>query len=410
MNYLYLVSILISSFLIFSSVFWMFVFLEESNMNNKKHKNRKKSVAIVIPCIYEGKEIINTVEKALEINYKNKRIYLVLNKSSSKETVDSANYLKNKYNEINLIFAPFNGKSKVLNYSIKNFVKEEIILILDADTYVERNMLNIVIPYFDNKEVGAVVSSVKVDNYRDSLIAWAQKYEYDLSILARNASSKINSLIIAHGAGSAFRKDILEKINYFDENNITEDLEIGLRLNLKGYYVINDLKAISYTKVPTSLYGLFRQRRRWYTGFFINLFKYKNELNKNKDLKYVFLPFSIISSSISLFSSLLIFINIPQLINFINFVISNKQIFSFIITTEVLNYLSASFFSNVLVTISIILGFTSLIFMLYKANNGFNLENVFGLLFYVFIYNFIISFIWFYSLLFVLIKRKQSSW
>ncbi|MCW1291998.1 MAG: glycosyltransferase family 2 protein, partial [Candidatus Rehaiarchaeum fermentans] len=271
MNYLYLVSILISSFLIFSSVFWMFVFLEESNMNNKKHKNRKKSVAIVIPCIYEGKEIINTVEKALEINYKNKRIYLVLNKSSSKETVDSANYLKNKYNEINLIFAPFNGKSKVLNYSIKNFVKEEIILILDADTYVERNMLNIVIPYFDNKEVGAVVSSVKVDNYRDSLIAWAQKYEYDLSILARNASSKINSLIIAHGAGSAFRKDILEKINYFDENNITEDLEIGLRLNLKGYYVINDLKAISYTKVPTSLYGLFRQRRRWYTGFFINL-------------------------------------------------------------------------------------------------------------------------------------------
>ncbi|MEM3715385.1 MAG: glycosyltransferase family 2 protein, partial [Nitrososphaeria archaeon] len=220
----------------------MLVFLDDSSKPKVTSKGKMFSVGIIIPCIYEGKEILKTVKNASSVDYKNKKVYLVLNKSSSKETIVYANYARKKYNSV-VIEAPFNGKSKVMNYAIKKFVKEDIVLVLDADTQVEKNILNVILPYFYDKKVAAVVSSVKVTNYKDSIISWAQKYEYDLSILARNASSKINSLIIAHGAGSAFRRSTLKQIKYFDEDNVTEDLEIGIRLNINNYKVENDLNA-----------------------------------------------------------------------------------------------------------------------------------------------------------------------
>lgn len=407
MDYLGIITVVISIITLFSAIFWMLLFLEEDKCVKGKVNY---SVAILIPCIREGFSIVKTVKNASSVDYKKKKIYIVLNKGSTEETIKAAYYCKDKFGA-KVIEAPFKGKSKVMNFAISHHIKEDLILVLDADTIIEKDLLKKAVPCFKDKKVAAVISSVRVLNEKDSWISWAQKYEYDLSILARNASSKINSLIIAHGAGSLFRRESLESIGLFDENNVTEDLEIGLRLNVNKYKVINVLDAYSYTEVPTTLKGLFKQRRRWYTGYIINTLSYYKRIlkSRNKDLAYIFLPFSYISTFVAIFSLVLLGIGIYQAYFYWKILYQNKEVLLNLLRFSIPNFLSLSF-PTILAIISAIIGIFTLFFMLYRAKGKIELEDIGGMLFYIFIYNLLISFIWIYAIFYVLLLEKQSGW
>src|SRR6185437_14217837 len=56
------------------------------------------------------------------------------------------------------------------------------------------------------------------------------------------------------------------------------DLEMALRLQKAGYLIENAPRARVYTKAPTSVRRLLRQRTRWTTGFM------RNTLNEYRDL------------------------------------------------------------------------------------------------------------------------------
>ncbi len=404
-NIIEFIFILIDIFLLFSSIFWMLVYLSE---NKPKSKNVRGSVAILIPAIYEGKALEKTIERAINIAYKDKQVYVVLNKDSTKDTIEAAYNFSDK---IKVIQAPFNGKSKVMNYAIKNFIKEDYVMILDADTVPEKNIILEALPFFNNSRVASVVSSVKVLNYKKSAITWFQKYEYDLSILAREGLAKINSLVIAHGAGSFFRTNILKKLGYFDENNYTEDLEIGLRIQTNNFLVQNAINAVTYTSVPYTLKSLFKQRLRWYSGFIVNIFNYRKRLrhSKNVSMTYVGLPMSIFSVILASFSLFLIIQAIISNFSFIYFVARNPEILSSLIISET-NLVIAPTFVNLLSVLSALLGFSVLIFMLYIANRKISFIDIIGVLAYVFIYNYILTAIWIYSAFYIIINRQAAKW
>ena len=249
------------------SLFWIFYFFDINHEIKKEGENELKlkefpSVAVLIPTIYEGKRLRDTIENVKQTIYPNYKIYVVLNKSSTKETIKAA-YTKG----VKVIKAPFDGKARVMNYAIKNYINEKLLLVLDADTFIEKDLVTRLVYHFKNKKVAAVVSSVKVYKPK-KVVEYLQYYEYLLSILARKALSKIGGLVIIHGAGSMFNTEILKKIGYFDDNNYTEDMEIGMRILTSGYKVESSVKALSYTVTPNTFRKLFKQRVR---SFSINV-------------------------------------------------------------------------------------------------------------------------------------------
>ncbi len=263
--------------------FWLFIYFEiiEKKERKKSIKTSPK-IAVIIPTLFEGEDLRLSVNSILNSNYpKNKiKIYIGLNKATDEKTRKVAySFLKK---DVEVVDTKINGKAAVMNYIIKNKVKEEFIASLDADSIADKDMLRKLIVPFKDREVGAVTPSVAVYNPK-KFVQSIQKYDYIFSIVLRKAFSFVGNLMVAPGPGSIFRKTAIEKIGYFDEKNITEDMEIAIHLLVEGYKVENVIDAFSYTIVPSTFYSLFKQRGRWYSGFFYNMLKYRKRIMNDKN-------------------------------------------------------------------------------------------------------------------------------
>jgi cellulose synthase/poly-beta-1,6-N-acetylglucosamine synthase-like glycosyltransferase len=111
----------------------------------------------------------------------------------------------------------------------------------------------------------------------------------------------LNGIHVTPGPFSAYRKEFFEKHGYFDENNLTEDIEIALRIQKNHYKIENSINAPVYTVAPNNFMALLKQRMRWYYGFVKNIRKNKDLFNsKYGYLGLLLLPSSIISVSLAI--------------------------------------------------------------------------------------------------------------
>jgi cellulose synthase/poly-beta-1,6-N-acetylglucosamine synthase-like glycosyltransferase len=382
------------------SIFWIFYFFDINHEIKKEEEKELKikefpSVAVLIPAIYEGKRLRETIENVKQASYPNYNIYVVLNKSSTKETVRAA-----ATKGVKVIKAPFDGKARVMNYAINNYINEKFLLVLDADTFIEKDLLTRLVYHFKNKKVAAVVSSVKVYKPK-KVVEYLQYYEYLLSILARKALSKIGGLVIIHGAGSMFNTEILKKIGCFDPNNYSEDMEIGMRILTNGYRVESSVKAISYTVTPNTLRKLFRQRVRWFSGFFFNVLKYRKTAldSKRNDIWKIALPFMLVSIFLSFFVVIGITYTVVVFLLPAYSIISNTSL-SFFASYFLPQF---SFLSiggrTFLELVGAGVGIFSIIYSLLTIDHKFKaVRDLFGIIGYMTFYSFFLSFVWLYSL------------
>ncbi len=68
-----------------------------------------------------------------------------------------------------------------------------------------------------------------------------------------------------------------EQSGGFDDSkeNLTEDLEIAMRLKYLGYGVEMEPRSVTHTVVPQNIKSLWRQRIRWSRGYIYNHWKYR---------------------------------------------------------------------------------------------------------------------------------------
>lgn len=266
-----------SFFALLISLFWIQVmyFKEEKN----KIKIKFPKVSLLIPAYNEEKTISKTIKSVLNLDYPRDKLEIIVIDDSS--TDNTFNIVK-KFKEVKLIYNKHKGvgKASALNKGLK-YATGELLAVIDADSEVERNSLKNIINYFDDEKTGSVISSIKIRNPRN-IYEHIQRLEYILATFVRKLMSKIDTLHITPGVLSVYRTNLVKKLGGFDENNITEDLEIALRLRANNYSVKMSPDSITYTKVPSTFKQLWNQRIRWFRGFIFNNLKYKKMfMNKN---------------------------------------------------------------------------------------------------------------------------------
>jgi cellulose synthase/poly-beta-1,6-N-acetylglucosamine synthase-like glycosyltransferase len=202
------------------------------------------------------------------------------------------------------------GKARSLNRAIK-IAKGEYIACIDADSTVDRGILKKMIGHFGDPEVACVTPALKVMKPRNFLEK-IQAAEYLLNIFLRKSLDVIDSIHVTPGVFSVYRKSVLAEVGGFDENNLTEDMEIALRIHEAGYRITNSLDAISYTICPSTLGSLFKQRLRWYRGALQNTAKYKHMIFRRSygNLGMFLLPFNFISIMAVITIFMLLFWNV----------------------------------------------------------------------------------------------------
>ncbi len=281
---------------VFIAVMWMLVLFTNGDRFSERREKRPKrlpSVSVLIPAHNEEKNIAMTLKSVLALDYPKSLLeVMVIDDASTdrtKEVVRSFDGVKLLRNKRNM------GKAHSLNRAIK-LARGEIIACIDADSTVDGKILIKMVGYFEEPEVASVTPALKVLKPR-KFLEKIQATEYLLNIFLRKSLDIIDSIHVTPGVFSVYRKSVLVEVGGFDEKNLTEDMEIALRLHDAGYKIKNRLDAVSYTICPSSLRSLFKQRLRWYRGALQNTAKYRHMLFRPKygNLGMFLLPFNFIS-------------------------------------------------------------------------------------------------------------------
>lgn len=290
---------------LYFSILWL-SFFYICDMKPKTKARYLRSINIVVPAYNEEDNIIGTIESLLRLNYPKDKIKITVvddgSQDNTKKVVERF-ISEKKPKNVFLISQKNKGKASALNNALKK-TDTELFACVDADSFVDPDSLRIMVDYFEDKKVGAVIPSIKVYQPRN-LIEKLQDLEYNLAVFARKVFATIGSLFITPGVLSVYRTDIIKRLGGFDEDNLTEDFEIAMRLKYNNYLIEMDPDAVTYTKVPKTFKSFWRQRIRWFRGFYYNNLKYRKMFfSRDHDLIFSWfqLPLNIFAVFMLFFS------------------------------------------------------------------------------------------------------------
>ncbi len=294
-------------FLVYSFIafYFLFLFLLTYFKNKKSFfyvppVTKAYSLSVVVPCYNEGKTIEKTIKSILNSGYKNLKKVIVVDDCSTDNSYELIKKLAKKYPKVKAVQTPKNtgcaAGSK--NYGAK-FVNTELIGFSDGDSFVEKGAIEKTIGFFDDEKVGAVTATVLVEN-RNNFILKLQSIEYKVIKFSRKLLEFLDAIYVTPGPLGIYRKSAFDKVKGFDEDNLTEDIEITWHLQSKGYKIKMAVPARAYAVSPPTIKEWIKQRNRWNIGGLQTINKYKKKLGQGS-LGLFILPFFVLSWLVGIF-------------------------------------------------------------------------------------------------------------
>lgn len=260
-------------------------------------------VSVVIPAWNEGVGIINTVKSLLNSTYRNLEI-VVINDGSTDDSDEKMcaflkQHLASKDKDIKLRYRyqENTGKGGALNHAI-SIARGDIIVSIDADCFVDKDAIAEFVKVFKDPEVMGAVGNVKIGN-RDNTVGIVQYLEFLFSFYFKRADALLGTIYIIGGAAGAFRREVFERLGGYSTTNITEDIELTVRMQDAGMKIEYASDATVYTEGAADLQSLKKQRLRWKRGRFqtfwqhLHLF-FSTKKRHNKFLTWGIMPLAII--------------------------------------------------------------------------------------------------------------------
>ena len=283
---------------------------------------------VLIPAHNEEKVISHTIEAMLNLNYpKDKLKVMVINDGSKDSTKEIIESYAAKDERVVLFDVPKGqggkGKSRALNLGVKQ-VKSDVIAIYDADNTPDPMSLHyLVANLISNEELGAVIGKFRtVNKNRNLLTRFINIETLSFQSMLQAGRWQMHNIATLPGTNFVMWRWLIDKLEGWDEEALTEDSELSIRIYELGYKIKFVPYAITYEQEPETWKVWIKQRVRWVRGNnyviakFVKLiphFKNKRirfDLLYTLALYYIFFA-AIIISDILFVLSLLSLISIP---------------------------------------------------------------------------------------------------
>jgi cellulose synthase/poly-beta-1,6-N-acetylglucosamine synthase-like glycosyltransferase len=365
------------------------------------------SVTILVPVFNEQNTVDKTIQSLLKLNYPEDKLKIMIVDDGSKDNTWEIVKKYNNHPQILLHQKENGGKYTALNYGIAN-CSTEMIGCLDADSEVDADALLHIIPYFKDRDVGAVTPSLKIQN-PDNILGLMQSAEYNMGVFTRKILGFLDAQYVTPGPFSIFRKAVFSKVGNYKHAHNTEDLEMALRLQENHFKIVNAHKAVVYTVGPRTLYRLYKQRVRWTGGFIQNAIDYRRMILNPKygNLGMLILPVAMYSIIVTIF--------------FLSFTLI-KTIFNIIDTYKKISVIGWSFNFNAFsfdwwlynIQAPMFIGLITLSLVIFsiwygKKLTGVNDRKMIDIVYFITLYS-IISPLWLITSVYNTLRRKDASW
>ncbi len=240
------------------------------------------TITFGIPSKNEGENIRKTILTIANIDYPvNKFSVVAVDDGSTdntyQEMVAAQKIAAKKGVKVKIIRWEKNkGKRAGMAETIRSG-KEEIILFIDSDSFIEKDSIRKLVRYFIEPNVGAVAGHAYVYNANKNILTRMQSTRYYIAFKAyKSAESIFGTVTCCSGCCSAYRRSavlpILDKweqqrflgvrCTYGDDRSLTNAL---LERGLQTLYAPD---VISYTIVPETFKQFMKQQLRWKKSWF----------------------------------------------------------------------------------------------------------------------------------------------
>jgi len=221
-------------------------------------------VSILIPAYFEEAGIARALHGITQLDYPNYEV-IIINDGSTDRTVEEVlPFLSDP--RVRLLDKHINeGKAMALNDAIP-CTKGDLILVMDADTIPEPEVLRMMTPHFQTPNVGAVCGNARVRN-RTNTLTRVQAVEFSSVIgLLRRAQRIWGRVMCVSGVCGMFRREALVQAGLYSPGMATEDIDLTFKLQMLNYTVRFEPRAKVWMEVPEDVKMLWKQRCRWALG------------------------------------------------------------------------------------------------------------------------------------------------
>ena len=242
----------------------------------KKDYSFQPFVSVLVATYNEEKVIAKRIENLFTLDYpKNKYEVLVVDSGSTDRTTEIVEKFIGQSNQsqpdLKLIKEDTRrGKASAINLG-KEQAKGEIVLIADANSIFDENVLREMMPHFKNPEIGAVSGRYFISN-PNKILSSSEAFYWEIEHIMMLGESYLDSISTVIGTISAWRKELMN----FRPTTISEDLDMTIQTRRNGYKVKYEPDAMVYEPSATASEDQIKQRKRTSTGTIQNMFKHIN--------------------------------------------------------------------------------------------------------------------------------------
>ncbi len=284
-----LVSLILSILLILQSAHTLYIMLYTWDRQDQKSKvpeeflPPQKSFTIMLPARHEEEVIQTTIERVVGANYPLSLLECIVICS-----VDDPGTIEEAQKKVDMLRAAgieaarvvsFNdrpiNKPHGLNVGLRS-TRNEIVTIFDAEDDIHPDIFNIVNTIMlQQPELQVLQCGVQLMNYQSHWFSTLNVLEYFFWFKSRLHYHAKHRSITLGGNTVFFTRTVLERVEGWDEYNLSEDADIGIRISClnEPVQVVYDDRYVTREETPPSLQQFIKQRTRWSQGFMQTLMK-----------------------------------------------------------------------------------------------------------------------------------------
>jgi cellulose synthase/poly-beta-1,6-N-acetylglucosamine synthase-like glycosyltransferase len=242
----------------------------------------QKSFTVMLPARHEEDVIQSTIERVIRANYPLSLLEVVvicsiddtgtIAKAQQKiaqlhrQGVDNVRVVAFKNKPIN--------KPHGLNVGLRT-TRNEIVTIFDAEDDIHPDIFNVVNTVMLEEYVPVLQCGVQLMNYQSRWYSALNVLEYFFWFKSRLHYHAHLGMTPLGGNTVFFTRQVLQRVGGWDEHDLTEDADIGIRISLLGepIRVVYDDRYVTREETPPTLGQFIKQRTRWSQGFLQTLLK-----------------------------------------------------------------------------------------------------------------------------------------
>jgi cellulose synthase/poly-beta-1,6-N-acetylglucosamine synthase-like glycosyltransferase len=240
-------------------------------------------ITLIVPAKGEENVIPRLMDSLLGVDYPKDRMeVLVVEDGSTDRTGEICiRYASQWPSLINYLHKPTSsGKPSALNFALQH-TRGDIVGVLDADSVPSIDLLERVADRFADPKVTAVQGITNTINAQTNMLTKIVSLEESAWFKAvLKGKDRLSLFVPLTGSCQFIRAATLKKFRGWQEDSLTEDVELAARLLEAGHRVKFCEEAISSQEAPSRLSNLFRQRSRWYRGYIETAIKYGKLLRR----------------------------------------------------------------------------------------------------------------------------------